>query len=128
MTEPKSQKPGEAKRGSTDSGDRLEAFVLATINEGVSLGGKQVSDEHWKARVEICYGCELAGTVEIPLPGKKITTDGCTECGCPFLTKPKWEKYFSWRRLRIIKAECPHPTEGNKWADVDKHFLTTKSS
>lgn len=114
---------GQSKQESTGLDKVLEDFVLAAINEGVRFGGKQVSDDHWRERVKICMACDKAGTVEIPLPGKTIKTDGCTECGCPFLTKPTWEEYFSWRELRVKKATCPHPTEGNKWQELDNRFL-----
>lgn len=102
-----------------------EDFITETINVGLRLGGEQVSHEQYKARLEVCHRCELAGTVRIDLPFRKLELEGCTECGCPFATKPKWEKYFSFEKLRIIKAQCPHP-EGNKWASADSAFSQTK--
>lgn len=73
-----------------------------------------VSEAEYEKRLEVCRGCELAGQVGIPMPGGPISLEGCTECGCPFATKPKWKKYFSFKELRIKEATCPHP-QGNRW-------------
>lgn len=93
----------------------LAKFIADAINAGVALGGEQVSEAVYQARLEVCRGCDKAGTV-YPLPGLKM--QGCTICGCPFATKPRWEKYFSAAKLRIITAECPHP-DGNKWLEIE---------
>jgi hypothetical protein len=96
-------------------------------------GGEVVSIGNFEARKRICEGCELYGKVE-PLPG--IILDGCTKCGCPTATKAKLfsvnsEAVAAMINLaakpghEVIAGEriiCPHPTEGNKWAQVDNKF------
>ena len=122
-------------------GGKLAKWAMAKIMEASFAGAVLVSKEQYDARLEICEGCPHKGKVE-PLP--KMLMDGCTLCGCPFATKPK---YFSIPRaadkegtplsfeeiiaLKISAKDkthevitCPHP-DGNKWADVDSTFSHT---
>ncbi len=88
-----------------------DKWVTESINRMVALGGERVSEAEYLERVEICKNCEFWGKVS-PLPF--IELDGCTLCGCPTETKPRFKNYFSVSKLKIVDAECPHP-DGNKW-------------
>jgi len=96
----------------------LDRVVEEIINKGLQFGGEQVIKEHYNERVAICQKCPKGGVVSIL--GHNM--EGCTICKCPFATKPRWKKYFSFIQLKIIPATCPHP-EGNKWEVVDDIFF-----
>ena len=115
--------PGTTGPESTDS----DKWIEQVINKGLKFGGTMVTEEHYQERVKICKGCPDYGMVRVPnmeggIP-KISKTPGCTRCGCPTATKPRWEKYFSWLELRIKKAECPD----QKWQEVDNQFLSLKT-
>jgi hypothetical protein len=88
-------------------------FINAAINGVVEMGGTLVSEGEYERRVKICESCENYGPVKIAV----FETIGCTLCGCPIATKPRYDTYYSYRKLKTIKAECPHKN-GNKWAIV----------
>lgn len=94
-----------------------KSFRAKTFAAVVKKGGKLVSKEQGDARREICRGCEYEGRVH-PLPG--LDLPGCTECGCPFITKPYMETFLG------SPVECPHPIKGNLWEEVDKNFNNPK--
>lgn len=89
----------------------LDSWVTGAINRMVAMGGEKVTEAEYNQRVEICKGCDKWGKVR-PLP--MLELDGCTLCGCPTATKPRFRKYFSVTRMKIVEAECPHEN-GNKW-------------
>lgn len=95
---------------STDS----DNWIITTINMGLKLGGKMVPQEEYEWRLEQCRACPLVGEVEIKLPLKTLRFEGCTSCGCPLATKPKWDTYYSLPKFKFVKAQCPHP-EGDRW-------------
>lgn len=98
-------------------------FAARILSSTIKQGGTLVSPEQAIARIEVCKGnpetgakkCDFAGVVE-PLPFLKM--EGCTNCGCPFATKPHMETYFSISKLSIITTECPL----KRWEEVDKLF------
>lgn len=102
----------------TGLANRLKNFVANTLFETIKKGGKLVPVQQAEARIEVCRGCSLSGMVE-PLPG--LVVEGCTECGCPFATKPYMFNYLSPSQGKIVLIECPHP-EGNKWEVIDQQF------
>ena len=107
--------------GATSQNRQTESDTVTTSDNAVSdaingvlkFGGTLVDESEYQRRVEICKGCDKFGTVNAL--GFKM--DGCIICGCPTATKPRYETYFSWAKLQIIKAVCPHEN-GNKWAVV----------
>lgn len=94
--------------------DKLEAWETDLINGYLAVGGKFVSEDHYKQRRSICEGCPRFGKVRLPF----VETMGCLECGCPVSTKPRVYKYFNPLRLRVVTVECPL----GKWADIDNLF------
>lgn len=88
----------------------LDNFVISTINKMVALGGTKVSEEVYQKRLEVCRACVHYGEVQ-PLP--YVVLDGCTICGCPSATKPRFETNFSLSRMKVVKTECPDKV--NKW-------------
>ena len=109
----------------TDNGESVNPllldFITGTINSYIKLGGSLVSEDQYQDRLKVCRSCPYKGTVEIPLVVKTLTAPGCTECGCPFETKPRALKYFSLSKLAIVRAVCTHP-DGNQWEEVDKNY------
>jgi hypothetical protein len=89
----------------------INDWVVGMINEVVELGGSLVDEITYEKRKEICQGCEHFGEVR-PLFFAKL--EGCTKCGCPLATKPRFKEYFSPEEGRLIQAICPHEN-GNKW-------------
>ena len=77
-------------------------------------GGELLEKDEVKKRLEVCSQCEFKGEVKIPVPILNITDEGCTICGCPFVTKPYMKTYFDTDTMQFIIAKCPH-SEGNKW-------------
>jgi len=123
--------------------DSIERFKKNTLLKAVFAGVELAKREHGDARVKVCSECPLAGKVEV----MGINMDGCTECGCPFATKPymlniprlkdKMDEPLSFDELiklrtnkksedfEMVKITCPHPN-GNKWSQVDNTFLNLK--
>jgi len=99
---------------------------MEAINAGVALGGQQVTEKHYHARVDVCMDCPNWGHVPLPGTGGFKVTAGCKICKCPTATKPRWEKYFSFHKLRIVEAKCPDKI--NRWAKVDESFFNSKSN
>lgn len=95
-------------------------FIENTVLGYVKFGGSLVEEDHYQARLKVCKGCEHFGTVR-PIKGLDIEMDGCKICNCPSTTKPRAFKYFSFKKLRIVKAICPDET-GNKWRLIDADF------
>ena len=93
-----------------------EDFIKSTLEGVILSGGSLVSNDQYLDRISVCSGCPFKGEVT-PLP--LLTFNGCTKCGCPFSTKPKMKTYFSLKRLKMVKAECPE----QKWESVDAKYL-----
>ena len=120
---------------------RLEDWIWNQLSSFMDCFGEQVSSEQEEERKRECDGCKYNGRVkpETLLP----EVDGCTKCGCPFMTKRRQKKYLRMKgkknhpltkeeiaqislykdtdEVEIITIECPHE-EGNKWADIDKKY------
>lgn len=98
-------------------------FATRILSETIKHGGTLVSPEQAQARINVCKGdpesgtprCDFEGIVE-PVPFLKM--EGCTNCGCPFSTKPHMGTHFSISKLSIITTECPL----KRWEAVDKLF------
>ena len=88
----------------------LDDFIANCINTAVELGGTLVSEAEYERRVLICEGCEFHKNVSVA----GFEMKGCSICKCPTATKPRYEKYFSLKKLKIVKAVCPHK-QGDKW-------------
>ena len=112
------------------------------LTKKVANGGKLVGDAQAKARKAVCATCPKAGKVKVPVGMFTIEADGCTECGCPFATKPhidiimrdaSTEENAPLTAGELIKTAtgladkrpekviCPHP-DGNKWQPIDNIF------
>jgi len=78
-------------------------MVKKMLADFIRLGGKMAPEHVFAARLAICQTCPKKGVVKVV----GIEFDGCTECGCPFVTKLRSE----WHALDGGKVECP---EG-KW-------------
>ena len=94
--------------------------VWEATKNGILKAGKPVTEEHFRARMAVCSGCPYKGKVN-PLGTDEVELDGCEKCGCPFETKARL-----WN-LGPSAIKCPHPTEGNKWANVDQKFKSNVS-
>lgn len=81
------------------------------LAEAVKAGGELVTPEQAQARLEICYGCEHKGIVT-PLPLMQF--EGCTICGCPFMTKPHMKTVFNLKEMSLTEVDCPK----KKWAST----------
>lgn len=109
----------------------MDEYAEWAIRQYTRIWGEMAPEKLAKTRQEICKGCDMAGKVKIPLPRIRqgwpefTTMDGCTKCGCPFATKTKVKRYFSLVRMRVVKADCPHP-DGSKWPDPEQ-FYNSKS-
>lgn len=101
----------------------LDNWVINMINTGLRYGGEQVTEDHYQARADICKGCDYIGEVLLPDFSK---VQGCTLCGCPTQTKPRWRKYFSFKELKIVEAVCPDTP--NRWAEIDDQFFNQNSN
>lgn len=100
--------------------DSEESWVEEFINYALKFGAELVEEDHYKARAEICNSCPYQGEVFLSnMTAKKVI--GCTICQCPTKTKPKYKKYFSFAKLRIIEASCPDQVD--RWEQVDNHFF-----
>jgi hypothetical protein len=69
-------------------------YIFSKLIEFALAGGKSATKEHYEARLEICKACPHYGQVQ-PIP--MLHMDGCTLCGCPAATKPK---YLTLPRLK----------------------------
>ena len=64
----------------------VKEWAFTKMFNFVRAGAKLVKKEQYQARIDICKKCPRFGIVE-PIDGIKL--EGCTECGCPAITKPK---------------------------------------
>lgn len=122
--------------------EKLEKWAQKQLAKKIAKGGKLVSDQHAAARKAICAACPKAGKVRIELKMLTVEAEGCTQCGCPFATKPHIDiivrdakkaegailtageilrTQTGMTDTRKEKVICPHP-EGNKWAEIDEIF------
>lgn len=69
-------------------GDVLKKWVAKRMSSFILTGAKFVSEEVFEKRMDACNSCEHKGKV-MPVPG--FSMDGCTLCGCPFITKNRVE-------------------------------------
>lgn len=97
----------------------LDNWAMEIINTGLKFGGKQIREDHYQARKAICDECPNQSLVKLVDRNKHVP--GCSLCGCPTQTKPRWEEYFSWTKFRIIKAKCPDKID--RWQEVDHKFF-----
>jgi hypothetical protein len=85
-------------------------------------GGELLDKEEVNKRLKVCNSCEYKGQVKIPVPLLNITDEGCTKCGCPFVTKPYLKTYFDTDTMKFELTVCPHEN-GNKWDFSDKNVV-----
>lgn len=81
------------------------------INWYLKNHGEAVSGDQYKERLKVCESCPWMGDVNVF--GEKMK--GCTKCGCPSSTKPRFRKYFNPTKLKTIWIKCPL----EKWEQVD---------
>lgn len=92
------------------------------MKQYAKMGGELVTREQYIDRLEVCAKCPSRGEVKIPVPAvvglrlKVATLPGCTECGCPFATKPQVRSYLSAQGIKTVT--CPL----GKWEDVDSIY------
>lgn len=105
--------------------DKKESWIIDAINMVVKLGGELIEEDHYQERLKICQECDHFE--EVPISDlSKQTLMGCGICKCPAATKPRYKKYFSFSKMRIIEAKCPDQV--NRWAEVDNQFFNLKNS
>ena len=99
----------------------MDEYAAWAIRQYTKIWGKMAPEKLVQARLKICGGCSKAGKVQVPLPQIKAgwpalaELDGCTECGCPFATKPRVLRYFNPAAMKVQTAKCPL----DKWPDPE---------
>jgi len=85
------------------------AGVLAkTFEKGVMIAQKKmnaeiVPNEVFNERLSVCANCEFKGNVLV----EGLEIKGCTICSCPFATKLKFAKHYSFIEMKLIETKCP---------------------
>ena len=68
--------------------DTVKKLVMEQLGDMLRLGAEEVTQEEYERRVEICRACPHLGQVR-PVP--LLEVEGCTICGCPTATKPRFK-------------------------------------
>ena len=69
----------------------------------IRAGGTLTTEAEYRRRMAICERCPRAGVVSV----LGIDYSGCTQCGCPFVTKCR----SKWHPLDGGTVKCPE----KKW-------------
>ncbi len=78
-------------------------MVRKLLTDIIQAGGTLVTEQTYRDRMAVCERCSKAGKVTV----LGLDFRGCTECGCPFVTKLRAD----FHPLDGGKVKCP---EG-KW-------------
>lgn len=116
----------------------MKRFIIDQVGRVVRSGGETTADYPGlaEARMEVCRGCKFRGQVGIRGSFGLLSTEGCTLCGCPLITKTQtlfhrdYSNRIDWKLKNLVevldKENVPFvltQCDLGKWDGTDHDFL-----